>query len=310
MRKIFYKYLRGILCVVLANAGLSAELSREKPGDPVSIPIEECHGFWIAHGVYLNGSGPHRLLIDTGSESSTVDEALAAEMRLEPDYRVEIVTATGTALVPAVERAHLRISMGFEDAVDAGHIEILIHNLGTIQKRVPGVRGVLGANLLAALRVKIDMEHRQLIFDPQVHEFRGDPVAVRIEGGRILVPAEIEGMEGRSLQLRLDSGAGGLILFRSLHSGAKACIRKTGTVYLQTHTGSTIVSAGQLRRFRLAGKTFTDVEAAFLPQPAGGGRTEDGLLPLSFFRSVTLDLGNGRVFLEVDRRPNEGGERH
>ncbi len=47
---------------------------------------------------------------------------------------------------------------------------------------------------------------------------------------------------------------------------------------------------------------------SFHSQRGGGGRTGDGLLPLRFSRSVTLDLENRRILLEVNRGRREGGD--
>ena len=42
--------------------------------------------------VSIGKQGPYRFLVDTGAQTSLIDPKLAAELRLKPEFRVEVVT--------------------------------------------------------------------------------------------------------------------------------------------------------------------------------------------------------------------------
>ena len=53
--------------------------------------------------VFIGGAGPYRFLVDTASQTSLIDDVLANQLKLNPTYRVEIVTQKSTRLSPAAK---------------------------------------------------------------------------------------------------------------------------------------------------------------------------------------------------------------
>ena len=52
--------------------------------------------------VRVSGTGPYRFLVDTGSQTSLIDPVLGTRLRLQPTFRVELMTQSTTRLRPAL----------------------------------------------------------------------------------------------------------------------------------------------------------------------------------------------------------------
>jgi hypothetical protein len=84
--------------------------------------------------------------VDTGSQTTLVDPALATKLRLHPEFRVEIITQNSTRVLPALKMKSLRIG---DKRIP--EIEVVIHKLDDARRFDPNVVGVLGMNGLVEL---------------------------------------------------------------------------------------------------------------------------------------------------------------
>ena len=75
-----------------------------------AVPLTARHGRPVVDGVYVNGHGPFRFLLDTGAQSSQLDVRLAREIGLVAAYRVELVSAGGVRKVPGVRRTSAMVT--------------------------------------------------------------------------------------------------------------------------------------------------------------------------------------------------------
>ena len=88
-------------------------------------------------GVYINGHGPYRFLADTGTEANEIDRELARSIGLQPEYRVELATATGTTLVGGGQG--IEVALG---SVRASNAEFLYPDLrGLVSANIQGILG-------------------------------------------------------------------------------------------------------------------------------------------------------------------------
>ena len=221
-----------------------------------------------ASQVYLNGQGPFRFLIDTGAQSSMVTERLARTLGLTPQYRVEQVTATGSALIGAAIVHQIAIgSVGVEDA------EVLIGGA------LPGVDGVIGQTFLSRLNYILDYKSRALLIEPDATMLKGDSIPFDVLNGLPAVEGEVS---GRQRRLILDSGSPALVLF-----DAAPVTAGFASSFVQTNTGSATATVG-LERLRLADGRVRRVPSVYLPGPAPDRRST-GLLPTSVFRWVYVN---------------------
>lgn len=217
----------------------------------------------IIDGVYLNGKGPYRFLVDTGAESSVLSPVTASELGLVPAYRVELTTATGSRLVPAAEAT---VSWG-------GFIqrsEVLLY-----EPPVSGVDGVLGQNILAKSSYLIDYRNGRVVIGESA--VGGIRLPLRFVAGRPVIDTDPLG------ELVLDSGASHVVLFASAD-----CVERQGSGILRTNHGRSEVSTGRVRLLRVGAAVLSNLTVA-VAEPRSG----TGLLPASLFASVYVNSREG-----------------
>lgn len=225
----------------------------------------------VIEGVYLNGRGPYRFLVDTGAESSVVSPDVARASGLTAAYRVEVMTVTGSRLVPAAEAT---ISVSGSDH----RVEVLLY-----EPPLTGVQGVLGQNFLARSSYLIDYRNRRVVIGESAVE--GVRLPLRFSAGRPVVDTKPLG------ELVLDSGASNLVLFSS-----PDCVELQGPGILWTTQGRQKVSTGRLKSLRVGDARLSNLTVAL-----AGARSSGGLLPASLFASVYVNNREGYAVLRPYR---------
>jgi predicted aspartyl protease len=224
---------------------------------------------WSIEGIYVDGHGPFRFLLDTGAQSTVVDPAVAERIGLRPSYRVEVVSVNGSQVVPAVAGVQLRVD---------GHTvagEVLVQEVALARRSDPLVVGILGQSALAGLSYELDLRRERFRVGGE-----GPAGGIRLPyGGTGDRPVVLFG----GMRLVLDSGAGSVILFRSRYPG----VRRTGQVEVASQGGEKrIAQAGVLERWNLGEFELRDVPVVLHPN----GRSDaDGLLPVGLFSRVHVD---------------------
>ena len=155
--------------------------------------------------VFVGNAGPYRFLVDSGSQTSLIDDALARQLKLNATYRVEIVTQNSTRLLPAAKSAT------FEFA--SSTCGSLSWRFTTSPKRNArlnfDIAGVLGMNALVGFDLLLQPNRGKL--EPAASRPAGDAVPFRTVDGRIAIKAR---MGNEDLTFLLDSGATHVVLFR------------------------------------------------------------------------------------------------
>ncbi len=220
-------------------------------------------------GVYIGPHGPFRFAFDTGAESTTIDAQLAQKLKLWPQYRVELVTATTSSLAPAL-RAPLRAGMANLPDSEA----ILIP--------LSGPDGILGQSTLRHLDYQIDNAAKSVRLQVAPGP---DAIAIPLQysGARIVLPVSIA---DRTVPLVLDSGTNAIVLSSPVPS-----FRKCGIAKLKTHNGASSVPYGQIAKLIVGGLQLKNTPAAI-------ATVQSGLLPTSLFRRITVLNTKGMLYLE------------
>ncbi len=237
-----------------------------------AAPFETANEYVAIHGVFLNGEGPFRFLVDTGAESTTLSARLAERLSLRPSYRVEVDSVNGTQLVPAA--IVTRVNAG---NATAWNVEVLWHVLS-----LESVDGILGQSFLSRFRLLLDYEAGRATFEPEQAPRGGVRLPLERLAGRPTVRAGLQ-------RLVLDSGTPRLILFKAprRHGRERQGFHVAGVLPglppAQGETG--LLESLTLGALTLRGVPFVHVE--------NSGRQEDGLLPLSLFSWVYLDPHSG-----------------
>ncbi|MBL8232628.1 MAG: aspartyl protease family protein [Bryobacterales bacterium] len=241
------------------------------------VPLRFSGSHVLVDGVYVNGEGPFRFLLDTGAETTSVTPRLASRIGLQTPYAVEVFTLTG-GHAAAAGRADVTVG----DAV-ALQTEVVVQDLALAKGLDQRVEGVLGQSFLGRFRHLVDYANARLSFQPPRPPQGVRMPIERADGGWVVRAG------GR--RLLLDSGSTALILFAREAQG----FRPNGTVELSTVNGRRNAAFGRLRELCMDGLRLRD-----LPVVLAGAvkRDADGLLPLALFRSVYVDPMERWVILD------------
>ena len=239
-----FKWLASALLAIVMLPALYSE--PHCPGNVASTRPRSIEHSILIVPVTLNHSGPFDFVLDTAAQVTTIDPALAAELRLKPLGETG-VTGAGFATRASYTRLDSLQAATYEqkDAL------LLIYNLGQIQIADPRVRGILGENFLEHFDLFIDYAHGIVCLDntkQMQQKVKGEHIALAApshpernlpftEPLRIL--ARVSGL-GRPLLLELDSGINSPLLFdaRTLRTAASPpfCFILAAPTEHRTHT--------------------------------------------------------------------------
>ena len=182
---------------------------------PVATPFELDDSGGIVLSTRVEGLGPFRFIIDTGSTHSAVSQGLASRVGARAVAKTMVGSALGATMRPVVRIGRLEIrpvvardlmpSVLDSDAEDA----------------IGGLDGVIGLDVLAPLRYTIDFRQRQLVWSSDAWEGPSGGVTLPLETleGRFAVSLP----QARfTLRLVLDSGAGSASPFPPAQPAAAA----------------------------------------------------------------------------------------
>jgi hypothetical protein len=254
---------------------VSASSARQRV-DANSVQLRIIDGYTVADGVFVNGSGPYRFLIDTGARSNLIYSGLASRLGWIPAYRVSDQTVFGDSSAGACIAA---ISLG---PASAENQEMILAALDGQRRVSPEIQGVLGQEFLRHFDYMLDFDRGILTFGaPQP---AGAKANVEFVGGMMFAATSA----GR---LELDSGAGAVILFR------EKSVEPAGWSTLGATNDSAAVSVGTLRSLDIGDRKLRQVRVALVPAKAIAADRPDGLLPASLFRSVYVSNSEKFVVL-------------
>ena len=227
-----------------------------------SIPLRVMSGMPVIDGVFLNGHGPYRFLLDTGSQSNLMDSKVAHKLGLVVTLQLHLQTPSGESTVHAGRVR--KVTLGPVEASDQEFL--FIDDLPTPSS---DISGILGQEFLAHFDYMLDLQHHRLTFgEPSVE---GMHTGFRLIFGRMAIPTSLG-------DLVLDSGAEVLWLFRESTRGASAqVIGASGA-----RVGVALESAPEVR---IGDRHFRPAKAGYRPVPAA---EEAGLLPANLFRAIFI----------------------
>jgi hypothetical protein len=252
--------------------------------------------------IRIDGRGPYRLLLDTGSGAGLIlDKELAAELGLQ---------STGTRRIgdpnspEAIEAQVMQI-----DRVELGGLVLRAVDAISWDRKTMGLanipRGVVGLGLFGSRLVTLDYPRGRLIIEPgELPEADGQTVLnASFDDGIPSLPIDVAGVP---LRAHLDSGSTG---FLGLPLGtAKQLPLEAAPVEVgrgRTASGDYSVSEARLRgSVRVGGLVIERPKLHFMDLPSAN-------LGSDLLRSlvVTVDRKNSRVRLVSSGKPLELSER-
>lgn len=266
------------LMIILPALPYNARCSQ--PSEP-SVKLHMMMGRPVVEGVFLNGQGPLRFLLDTGAQSNQVEASIARKLGLTPTFQTKMDTVSGTIHVAGGRIAE--VSLG---SARASNQEFLFTAMDGVHALSAQIQGVLGQEFLARFDYLIDFANHRVVFGAGVPE-----AGRRVDFERIDGRPAIETSEGK---LVLDSGTDTAILFRASSSEPNSRLR--------TATGPASVSTVHRLSVRIAGREYHPANAASIPRASLG---EDGELPASLFHAIFFSNSGRYAILDPVVRLNK-----
>jgi predicted aspartyl protease len=212
--------------------------------------------------IFIDDKGPFNFVLDTGTETSLIDAALARRLGLVRQDSIPLQTPNGQ------QNANLfivsRLSVG---GLATTHVEVLEADLHAFSGSGSQILGLLGEDFLSQFNLLLDYRHRSVAFyerrDSQ-SPIAGSHISISIVHACPFVNAEFS--DGRTLRLFLDSGTTSLVLHNihipEFHScGPPACY---GT--LRTAVGTSTVIQGHISGLRVGDVRFQNIAASISRQ--------------------------------------------
>ena len=190
--------------------------------------------------VFINGQGPFRLVLDTGSNRSVVNASVAAALgiALTDESSVIMRGVTGSRSVPTI---HV-------DSVVVGDLELRSQRLPIVLDALGGAEGVLGGNGLRDKRIFIDFRNDRITILRSRAERapRGfSTIPLKMEKGLLIAEVRAGTVRARAI---IDTGAQSTIANVAFRKALARRIRSED-VLANEITGATLdVQRGDLLR--------------------------------------------------------------
>jgi predicted aspartyl protease len=225
-------------------------------------------------GVFVNGHGPYRFLIDTGSNLNFIEKRVADATGMAASLEVEVKSSAGKTRMAQSDGNEIALG-----EVTAHGQRLLVSTMKEIRSVLPEVRGVLGQWFLARFDYLLDIRGGRIEFGAQRRT--GTRLPSRMLNGRIAVPTSLG-------ELLLDSGAVNLVRFGVMPD-------RSGMKYLQTVAGGRLVGSVETS-LAIDGRNVWSGTAVAMPDTDEAGAA--GLMPVGLFSKVYVCNSEGYVVLE------------
>lgn len=263
--------------------------------DPVRVyPLTLTRGSRLMIEAKINGH-PVPALLDSAAEATFLDRGFARSLGLKGG---ETVAGQGsgqssfeTALVNGVTLEALGLTLADQT--------VGVTDLGDVGRRLLGhpIDAILGREIFDAARLAIDIDGHSIAVVTRAQEPRGMRLGLVTEHGVETVPASVSG--SAPLRATFDLGNGSQVLIsralverlKLLDAGQAVRTERGGG--LGGETERLLVTLASLE---LAGRRFTDIEAAVDPQPSASDLNV-GVSVLRHFH-ITTDYAQHAVWLE------------
>ena len=261
--------MRSCVAVVILSTTLLA-----MPGG-ASSKLKVIDGRPVVETVFVNGHGPFRFLLDTGTTANHLDRKLAESIGLKATFRSKLVSSAGAIDAPGAEGVEVRL-----DTTHAAAQRFLFTGGDVLHRLAPDIQGILGQSFLALFDYRLDMQAKRIEFGTRQPAFSEICAPLRVSEARPLVSTNL-GI------LMIDSGTRWVALF-GLDSGDLSGEMTTLSGSLRVGTVA--------RKLLIEGHAVWHGSALAVPHAAESGA--EGLLPVSLFKSVYFSNSEHYVSFE------------
>ena len=245
--------------------------------------------------VSVNGGAPIPFLLDTGSTASVISSEAAAAAGAPIVAQATLVSAGGqkNAVVARIE--HLAVGTVRAHGLLATVASRCELNLPDVLADGRRLQGVIGQDVLAALRYTIDYQARHIVWHDGSVPLPRDGSVFELEphDQRFLVRLP---QERAVLRLVPDTGADALVLFRK-HGSVLSSLTVGDPIDVTGLGGTRTAQRVRLPTLRIGPTTMLNVAAVVVDREAESPAT-DGLLPLHLFARVTFNGPERQLVIE------------
>jgi predicted aspartyl protease len=279
------------------------------PGNPDNaelIKLERERYERVTVPVTVQGQGPFRFMVDTGSQATVVSSSLAARVGLTERSAGTVVGMASRADVQLTEIPQLGL----------GSREFYIRSAPILEaENIGGADGILGLDSLQDQRVLIDFD-KQRIFVADAKQLGGDRgfeivVKARRKLGQLIITgARLNGID---VDVIVDTGSqssvGNMALFERM-SGT----RGLGDNTLTDVNGNDLTSQVKIiHKLQIKNLNVSNIPIMFADAPpfrALGLNNEPALIlgveQLKLFRRVAIDFPKQRILFDLPRTADDG----
>ncbi|WP_435418521.1 retroviral-like aspartic protease family protein [Parerythrobacter aurantius] len=247
--------------------------------------------------VTIEGKGPYRFMVDTGSQATVVSRSVSEQLQLPPLGKATLVAMGSRRQVDMVQLNGLEFAGRLFDNLEAPLLEG--YNLGA--------DGILGLDSLQDMRVLIDFkEDRMLVADAgSLGGNRGYEIVVKARrrlGQMIITDARIDGIKTAVI---IDTGAQNTVANLAL----KNKLRAKGDVVVQSTDVNGVKVYGNLgyaRKMSIGGLEMSGIPLTFSESPAFAALDLErkpalimGMRNLQNFERIAIDFSTGQILFDV-----------
>jgi Aspartyl protease len=291
--------LKWLGSVSLAVATFPASFAEPHcPGNVASVLFRLVNGHQMIVEVSVNHSGPYNFLLDTGTQMTMVDPALAAELHLNTQGSAGVAGVGFLASAPFAQLDLLEV--GSHAVANQKVLVFDFQNSHSVDLHL--FRGVLGEDFLGEFDMLIDNAQNLLCLDDS------SAMAADVKGPHIALMAPARATDGmpaprsliiaarlsdgtRPVRLKLDSGTNVSFLFYTARYMPLELLARTSLLGGGLDRAQRPVSTIPLQDLQIGSLEFPRVSFfTYADSPEGLSRTSayDGLLTLGIFRRVFI----------------------
>ena len=251
--------------------------------------------------VTIEGQGPFRFIIDTGSQKTVLADRVSTRLGLRSGPIVTVVGVAGTLDVATAEI----------DTLGIGTLSVSALQVPLFESHNIGADGIVGTDSLQDQRVLMDFVANTIAVGDgsSLGGNRGYEIVVRAHrrsGQLIMTNADIDGVRTSVI---VDTGSGTSVGNRALQNSLARRGGITGQVSLLSVTGQRVTAdLGVARKLGIRDIFITNLIIAFTDTPAFTELDLDnkpalflGMRELRLFRRVAVDFGKRRVMFDLPK---------
>jgi predicted aspartyl protease len=266
---------------LFAFALVSAQATAATDDVPVSIDQTGA----IVVPVTINGQGPFRFLLDTGSNRTSIRSDVAERLGLPVVAKTTMVTASGSRLYLVVKLQRTAIGSSAAEGLLAP-----VMPATELKGMLATIDGIIGQDFLSAFNYTLDYRWKRLTWTSEADGAGADTRLELIDAdGRFLLELPADEQHPTALRFVPDSGADVLTVFERNGRTPLALHASRGEAEVTTLVGLAAGKMAVLPTLRVGGATLKNQPVVIVPRDAPDAPAGDGLLPLHFFASVSFN---------------------